>query len=261
MVTEEKTVSVPEAAALIGITRSTVNHWIKTKKLHAKRSGRNYSVPVKELFLFLKSAGRKIPSGLESDDLGPVFKAYRHCWNYWKDSDHRDECNDCVVSDNQMEICFIAKNSSRLHCSTRCCDCAYYQDIYLPRIQFIHQIDFPAAVCKGLFFWGVNSRWSKICQVPQKDFPGTGIEHVIDQESLVAVISDIKKIELGESVQPAKRVFLKNEPDGKLAAIVSFFPLIEPPGAFLILAMPEDEHPKNINSFEKNIGKDMKREW
>ena len=253
MITEEKTVSVPEAAALIGITRSAVNYWIKTKKLHAKRSGRNYSVPVKDLMLFLKSAGRKVPSELEIDDLGPVFKTYRHCWRYWKDSDHGERCNGCVVSDNQMEICFTAKNSSRLHCSTRCTKCAYYRDIYLPRIQFIHQIDFPAAVCKGLFFWGVNSRWSKVCQVPQKDFPGKGIEHVIDQESLGVVISDIKKIELGESVQTANRVFLKNEPEGKLAVIVSFYPLNKPPGGFLILAIPEEEHPKNINSFEKKL--------
>jgi len=255
MVTEEKTVSVPEAAALIGITRSTVNHWITTRKLHATRSGRNYSVPVKDLLFFLKSAGRKIPSELERDDSGPVFKAYRHCWNYWKDSDHGGGCNGCVVSDNQIEICFTTKNSSRLHCSNRCNECGYYQDIYLPRIQFIHQIGFPAAVGKGLFFWGVNSRWSKICQVPQKDFPGTGIEHVIDQESLAAVISDIKKIELGESVQPAKMVFFKNEPEGRLADIVSFLPLIEPPGAFLILAIPEDEHPKNIGKELKTNGR------
>jgi hypothetical protein len=137
-------------------------------------------------------------------------------------------------------ICFTAKDSSRLNCSTKCYECAYYQDIYLPKIQFIHQIDSPAAVCKGLFFWGVNSRWSKICQVPQKDFPGTGIEHVIDQESLEAVISDIKKIELGESVQPASGVYLKTEPEGKLKVIVSFFPLNEPPGTFLMLAKAPD---------------------
>lgn len=120
MIKEEKTVSVPEAASLCGVTRSTVNYWIKTKKLHAKRSGRNYSVPVKELFLFLKSTERKIPFELESDDLVPVFKAYRPCWDYWKGSDHGNGCNGCVVSDNQIEICFTAKNSSKLHCSTRC---------------------------------------------------------------------------------------------------------------------------------------------
>jgi excisionase family DNA binding protein len=240
MVTEEKIVSVPEAATLLGITRSTVNHWINTKKLYAKRSGRNYSVPVKELLLFLKSTGRKIPSELAGDDSVPVFKAYQHCWDYMKNSEHGNGCNGCVVYDNKMETCFTAKDSSRLHCSTRCNECAYYQNLYLPKIQFIHQIDFPAAVCKGLFLWGVNNRWAKICQVPQKDFPGTGIEHVIAHVSLEAMISDIKKIELGESVQPENGVYLNTEPEGKLEAIVSFFPLNEPPGTFLMLAKPQD---------------------
>ncbi len=74
MVREEKTVSVPGAATLIGITRSTVNHWINTKKLYAKRSGRNYSVPVKDLLLFLKSTGRKIHDELAGEDTqGPNF--------------------------------------------------------------------------------------------------------------------------------------------------------------------------------------------
>ncbi|MCD4664203.1 MAG: helix-turn-helix domain-containing protein [Bacteroidales bacterium] len=240
MITKEKTVSVPQAASLCGVTRSTVNHWIKTNKFHAKRSGRNYSVPVKELFLFLKATGRKIPFELESDDLSPVFKAYRRCWNYWKDSDHGDGCNGCVVSDNQIEICFTAKNSSRLNCSSKCDECVYYQDIYLPRVQFIHQFDFPAAVCKGLFFWGVNSRWSKICQVPDKNSPGTGVEGVIHQESVESVISLIKKLELGESVQSANSVYLKTENEGKLEVIVSFFPLNQPQGTFLILAKPQD---------------------
>jgi excisionase family DNA binding protein len=240
MVTKEKTISVPEAAKLIGMTRTTVNHWISTKQLHAKRSGRNYSVPVRELLYFLKSTGRKIPPELESEDMGPVFKAHQNCWDYLKKSDHGNGCNDCVVYDNQMETCFTAKNSSRLHCPTKCNECAYYQDIYLPKIQFIHQIDSPAAVCKGLFFWGVNSGWSKISQVPQKDFPGTGIEHVIDQESLETIISDIKKIELRESVQSENCVYLKTELEGKLKVIVSFFPLNEPPGTFLMLAKPLD---------------------
>lgn len=240
MIKEEKTVSVPEAASFCGVTRSTVNHWIKTKKLHAKRLGRNYSVPVKELFLFLKSTKRKIPFELESDDLVPVFKAYRPCWDYWKGSEHGDGCNGCVVSDNQIEICFTAKNSSKLHRSIKCSECDYYQDIYLSRIQFINQFDFPAAVYKGLFFWGVNSRWSKICRMSQKDFPGTGIERVIDHESLGSVISLIKKLELGEPIQPANSVYLKTEIKSKLKVIVSFFPLNEPQGTFLVLANPNE---------------------
>jgi hypothetical protein len=126
MIKEEKTVSVPKAASLCGVARSTVNHWIKTKKLHARRSGRNYSVPVKELFLFLKSTERKIPFELESDDLSSVFKAYLRCWDYWKGTDHGAGCNGCVASDNKMEICFTAKTSSRINCSTRRNECGYF---------------------------------------------------------------------------------------------------------------------------------------
>jgi len=113
-----------------------------------------------------------------------------------------DATNGCVVSDNQMEICFTAKNSSRSYYSTSCHERGYCQDIYLPRIRFILQIEFPAEVGKGLLSWGVNSRWSKIRQVSQNDFPGTGIEHVIDQESLGAVISDIKKLEFRRICAP-----------------------------------------------------------
>ena len=239
MIAEEKTVSVRQAASLCGVTRTTVNHWIKTRKLHADRSGRNYSVPVKDLFLFLKSTQRTIPFELESDHWVPVFKSYRPCWDYWKDTDHGDGCNDCVVLKNQMKVCFTARYISRVHCPASCSECAYYHDIYLPRIQFVHQFELPAAVCQGLFFWGVNSRWSKICQLPQKEFIGTGIERVIDQESLESVISLIKKLRVGEHVQPINRVYLKSGTKGKLEVVLSFNLLSEPRGTFLMLAGPQ----------------------
>ncbi|MDY6792840.1 MAG: helix-turn-helix domain-containing protein [Thermodesulfobacteriota bacterium] len=239
MIAEEKTMSVPQAASLCGVTRTTVNHWIKTKKLHADRSGRNYSVPVKDLFLFLKSTERTIPFELESDHWVPVFKTYRRCWDYWKGTGHGDGCNDCVVLKNQLKVCFTAKNSIRVHCSTSCNECSYYQDICLPRIQFIHQFELPAAVCQGLFFWGVNRKWSKICQMPLKHFPGTGIERIIDQDSLEAVISLIKKLRVEEHVQPINRVYFKKGIKDKLEVILSFFPLNEPRGTFLMLAEPQ----------------------
>jgi excisionase family DNA binding protein len=240
MVINEKSVSVSDAAAIIGITRSTVNNWINSKKLYAKRTGRNYSVPVKDLVLFLKSTGSKIPSELENEDLSPVFKAHRHCWDYWKDSGHGDGCDNCVITEHKIEICFTAKDSSKLHCSTKCSECDYYKDIYLPRIQFINQINYPAAVSKGLFIWGVNSRWSKIYKAPQKDFPGTGVEGIIDQDSLGLIISCIKKLELGEPIQPTNQVFLKTDSEGKLPAIISIYSLNEPSGTFLMLANPQN---------------------
>ena len=141
MITEEKMVSVPQAATLCGVSRNTVNNWINAKRLQAVRSGRNYAVPVRELLICLKSRGREIPSELEGDDFQrPVFKGFRHCWEYWKDSYHGTVCKDCVVSSNQLDICFTARESSKLYCDVGCCKCHYYKEIYLPRIHFIYQI-------------------------------------------------------------------------------------------------------------------------
>ena len=240
MLVEEKTVSVPEAASLIGITRSTVNHWIKTGKLHAQRLGRNYAVPVKELLLFLKSTGRRIPPELESENSGPSFRVYRHCWSCWAEKSHGLRCDGCIVHTNRIEICFAAKDSSRLHCTTMCYECAYYQDIYLPRIQFVHQVRVPAAVCRGLYFWGVSNLWSQLCQVPLKDFPGAGIESAFAQESLEAAITSVRELELGEPVQSIEGIHLKTKHGGRLAVAVSPYPLDEPSGTFLLLARPED---------------------
>jgi excisionase family DNA binding protein len=239
MIANKKLLSVPEAASLIGVSRSTINHWINTKKIHARRSGRNYSVPVKELLLFLRATGKDIPSELKRNDLqGPLFKSFRHCWDYWKNCDHGKGCKDCLVYHNKIENCFTANESNRLNCTSRCYGCDYYQEIYIPRMHFIHQLNFPGAICKGLYVWGANSRWAEICQVSQKDFPGMGIEKIMHPKSLELIISNIKKMELGEAVPMAQNILLKNEPNGTLEATVSFFPLNNPSGTFLVLAKP-----------------------
>lgn len=234
---DKNMLSVPETAALCGVTRSTINNWINNKKLYGIRSGRNYAVPTKELLIFLRSTGREIPSELQSDDLkGPLFKTFQYCWDYWKDTEHEEECKGCVVSDKKLDVCFTARGSSKLDCTVECCECRYYQEIYLPRIQFIHQLDFPAAVCKGLFFLGANSRWASSNRIPQKEFPGMGIERLIHPNSLERVIPAIRKMELGEPLPMTFNIFLKSKTKGKQEAGISLFPLNEPPGAFLFLA-------------------------
>lgn len=241
MIEDEKMLSVPEAAALCGVTRSTINNWINNKKLNAIRSVRNYAVPAKELLIFLRSTGREIPSELQSDDLkGPLFKTFQYCWDYSKDTEHGEGCKGCVVSDKELDVCFTARGSSKLDCTVECCECRYYQEIYLPRIQFIHQLDFPAAVCKGLFFWGANSRWAAINRIPQKEFPGMGIERLIHPNAIEMAISAIRKMELGESLPMTFNIFLKSKTKGKQEASISFFPLNEPPGTFLFLAKVEE---------------------
>jgi len=242
VIEDEKMLSVPETAALCGVTRSTINNWIKDKKLYATRSGRNYAVLAKEVLIFLKSTGREIPSELERDDLnGPLFKNFQYCWDYPKNTEHEEGCKSCVVSDKKLDVCFTARGSSELACTVECCECRYYQEIYLPRIQFIHQLDFPAAVCRRLSFWGVNSRWAAMNRIPQKEFLGMEMERVIHPNSLERVISAIRKMELGESLRMTFNIFLKSETKGKQEASISFFPLNEPPGTFLFLAKLENK--------------------
>ena len=198
---DNKMLSVPETAALCGVTRSTINNWINNKKLYAIRSGRNYGVPANELLIFLRSTGRETPPELQGDDLkGPLFKTFQYCWDYSKDSVHEERCKGCVVLDKKLEVCFAARGNSKLDCTVECYECRYYQEIYLPRMHFIHQLDFPAAVCKGLFFLGANNRWAAINRIPQKEFPGIGVERLIHPNSLETVISAIRKMEDRKSV-------------------------------------------------------------
>jgi len=240
VIEDKKMLSVPETAALAGVTRSTINNWINNKKLYAIRSGRNYAVPAKELLIFFRSTGREIPSELQSDDLkGPLFKNFQYCWDYQKDTGHEEGCKGCVVLDRKLDVCFTARGDSKLDCTVECCECRYYREIYLPRIQFIHQLDVPAAVCKGLFFWVANSRWASINRILQKEFIGMGIERLIHPNSLERVISAIRKMELGESLPMTFNIFLKSKTKGKQEASVSLFPLNEPPGTFLFLAKME----------------------
>lgn len=229
--------SVPETAALCGVTRSTINNWINNKKLNAIRSGRNYRVPTNELLFYLKSTGREIPRELQSNDLkGPLFKTFQYCWDYPKDSAQKERCKGCVVQDKKLDVCFTAKKSSKLKCTVECCNCSYYREIFFPRIQFIHQLDFPAAVCKGLFVWGVNSEWAAITRIPQKEFPGMGIERIIHPSSLEKAISATRKMALGELPPNGFHVFFKSKTKGKKEVSISAIPLKEPRGTFLFLA-------------------------
>ena len=248
MINSEKTLSVAKAANLLGISRGTINYWIRTNKIHANRSGKNYSMPVGDLLLYLKSSGRDIPPELEPYDFKePIFKSFQYCWEYWNGSDHGQKCKDCVAFVNQLDTCFITKESSRLNCGIECHKCNYYRDMFLPRIHFIYQIKFPAAVYKGMYFFAGNTKWAQLCEVSEKDLPGMGIETIIHPDSLEELISNIKNGELGEIVPITKNVFLKSKTREKLRVSILNFPLNEPSGAFIILAKPEDGSEIKVN--------------
>ena len=234
----EETISVSEAAELLNATRGTISYWIKRKKLCANRVGRNYKIPLKELYRYLKSSGREIPSALQIDFLHPVFNLHIPCWKYWQGSLHGKGCKDCVVYRHRVEFCITAKNSDRLYCDSSCHACSYYQDIYLPRIQFIHQIDLPAAVCKGMFFWGVNSGWASMTHAEINSFPGTGVEQIFEPQSLAVLIGELKKRELGEMKAFVQRIAFNNRADVNPETMVTLSPLNEPSDAILLLAAP-----------------------
>jgi len=131
----QKSLSVSEAAACCRVGRTTVGYWIRTKKLHATRVGRNYTIPVEDLLFFLKSSGQKIPPELlEGNSSGPIFKSYQNCWQYWDGTDHGLRCHRCIALKNNLQACFTVKDSGLLGCSN-CSDCQYYLDSVRTGIQ------------------------------------------------------------------------------------------------------------------------------
>jgi len=239
MAEPQKLLSVSESASLCGVGRTTVGYWIRSKKLHATRLGRNYTIPVEDLLFFLKSSGQEIPPELlERNSCGPIFKSYRNCWHYWNGTDHGLRCHDCIAFKNQLQPCFTVKDSGLLGCSD-CNTCRYYQETFLHRIQFVHQIELPAAVFKDLYLWGGNSSCAEICSVPQQELVGMGIEKIVHADSLPKVIEAIRKLALGGTgVKEECVISIKNDREGPREIRVSVYLLREPADAFLVLGCP-----------------------
>jgi len=254
---EGEMMSVPEAATLCGVSRGTINNWIQTKRLFARRSGRNYSVRVTDLLIFLESMGKAIPPGLKNTQAKPMFKSFRHCWDYWEEHNRRNGCKRCVVSINKLAVCFTARNSNRLGCTGKCHECRYYQEIFFPRIQFILQMEIPAAVCKELYFWGVNGGWAEICGIPREAFIGMDIEKVIHPKSLGEIISILKKRKMGADFPASLPVSVITGAREKQKLSVSIFPMDEPSGSTLFLAKPGQDKTWNPLSHLK-ISADLK---
>jgi excisionase family DNA binding protein len=235
--TIKKTLSVTEAAKLCGVGRTNVGYWIRSKKLRVNRVGRNYSIPIDELLFFLKKTGKKIPPELaELDRKGLFFRSYQHCWQFHEGTDHGEQCKDCVAFRNQLSFCFTANKSGSLGCPISCEECRYYIETFRSRIQFIHQIEAPAAVYRDLYFWGGNSRWARLCGVPESDLVGMGVEQIIHPDSLEKVISTAKRWALNDSSLPGEfSLFFKKGKSGKREVFLSVYPLNEPAGTFLLM--------------------------
>ena len=233
----KQTLSVAQAAVLCEVNRNTIGSWIRSGKLRARRSGRNYVIPANELIYFLKSSGRQIPEALGGDRLTePSFRSIENCWQYFREKNHRKNCETCTVFKNRLEVCFTGKDSQSLLCNGNCHRCRYYLETFFPRIQFIRQIDFPAAICRELYFWGGNRKWAELSGVAEKDLVGMGIEKLYHPHSLARIIAGDRKRALGNPDAPRiEDVYIKVPGKGKLKVRIAVYPLIEPEGTWLLL--------------------------
>ena len=238
MAENKKALSVSQAATLCGVGRTTVGYWIRSRKLHANREGRNYTIPVEDLLFFLNSSGQKTPPELlPKNSIGPIFKSFQNCWHYWRGRDHGHDCSECIAFRNQLQSCFTLKDSGLLRCRD-CSTCRYYIETYLQRIQFVHQINAPAAVFKDLYLWGGNSLCADLCGVQQKDLVGMGLEKIIYPSSLPKVIEAVRKMAVGKpAVSENCRILINNRFFGSRAVEVSVHPLREPPRSYLALGI------------------------
>jgi excisionase family DNA binding protein len=231
--------SVTRAAALCGVGRTTVGYWVRSGKLFARRKGRSYTIPVQDLLHFLVATGQPLPPELNPTGAdGPLFKSFRPCWEYWH-SDGGHLCSRCLVFRRKAEDCFCIGDAAARGCPAPCGQCRYFKEMYAARFQFIHQIDCPAAVFKGLALWGANAAWVDACPVPADGLVGAGLETVVHPGSLGAVIAAFKRVGLGEKGVLIPGPVFAGETctdPGRMAAWV--FPLREPEDARLVLAVP-----------------------
>ena len=177
----ENLLSVSQVASLCGVGHSTVGYWIRSNKLKAFRVGKQYSIPVEELVLYLKSKGQEIPYELVGMYApNPDIMDFTNCWQYFRGSAHGHDCDHCLVFKKMVEtcFCFTSRANGSSQCANRCHDCTYYMETYLSKIQFIHQISSPAAITKDFYLWGGNTPWAKLCGVSEGDLPGIGIEQI-----------------------------------------------------------------------------------
>jgi excisionase family DNA binding protein len=231
--------SVSRAAAICGVGRTTVGYWVRSGKLFARRSGRSYSIPVEDLLHFLAASGQPIPAALKpAGATGLLFKSFRPCWEYWKpDAGH--QCSRCLAFRRRVEECFCIDDPAARACPVACGECRYFREMVGARIQFVHQIDCPAAVFKGLALWGANAAWGANCRLPEDGLAGAGLETMVHPSALGALIAAFKRVGLGEKgvLVPGPVFPGETRSDtGRMAAWV--FPLREPEDTRLVLAVP-----------------------
>lgn len=238
MMTTPKTLSVSQAAAICNVGRTTVGYWVRSKKLFARRAGRSFTIPVEDLLHFLASTGQPIPPALGNGSVkGPLFKSFRSCWTYWQTEGKGHRCSSCIAFKRQVQDCFCVRHDGSCGCPESCRQCPYFQEMFAARFQFIHQINFPAAVFKGLSLWSGNTGWAELCGLPEDSLIGLGVETFVDPSSLAAVISVFKKAALGENAGLIPSPVVITTPRQQKRSVRAWvFPLRDPEGTNLMLA-------------------------
>jgi excisionase family DNA binding protein len=238
MTTSSKILSVSQAAAICKVGRTTVGYWVRSKKLFARKVGRSFAIPVEDLLHFLASTGQPIPPELgNGSSRGPLFKSFRNCWTYWQAEGSPHRCERCVAFKHQVPDCFCVRDNGSSGCPDLCRECRYFREMFAARFQFVHQIDSPAAVFKGLSLWGGNAGWAALCGLPEDGLIGLGIETIIHSASLATVISVLKKAALGERTGPIPGpVFITTTQQKKQRINAWVLPLRDPEGTNLMLA-------------------------
>lgn len=235
----DKHVSVTQAAVICGVGRTTIGYWIRSGKVRATRVGHNYAIPAAELIYYLKSSGQRIPKELL--DYGSDFRYFRpyyNCWEYHRGTSHGKHCRDCLVHARQIAPCFTVRESVGAACNESCVECRFYGDIYLPRLQMVHQFQQPAAIVKQLDIWAGNKALANVCGVNMGDLIGVGVERVIHKESLTFAISEFKRLGMNASAEAQEYAIKLKGADGPLDFRISVHPLNEPERAFLLLGRP-----------------------
>jgi excisionase family DNA binding protein len=233
-----KTLSVREVATLCGVNRNTVGYWCRSGKFHAHRVGKKYLIPIKDLRLFLESSGRAVPEGLHLENpLARIFKTIEPCWDYFQETPHGNGCKDCRIFQKRLGVCFINRGFRIPNCSGDCYECTYFRDIYLPRIQMVHQIAIPAFIYKDFHFWGGNEGGAELCGLEVDEILGMGVEKLIHRDSLGFMLHEFRMLGLNklESFNTFT-IYFKNRNRDKIEVKAIFSPLHDPEGAWLVLA-------------------------
>ena len=114
-------------------------------------------------------------------------------------------------------------------------------ETFYPRIQFINQINIPAAVIKDFHLWGGNALCAELCEVQPKDLVGLGIEKIVHASSLAKIIEAVRKMALGDlAFEKSCNISLHSSHVGRREIQLSVYPLREPDKVFLVLGMPKN---------------------